>query len=652
MKIQLGKNEWKTFEKGQEKCYLLTNGLGGFSSLTMIGSNARNDHALMMTSVKAPNLRFHMITNVQEKLQIGEKIYDLSNQEYVNRTKNQYGFTYLQSASYEYFPQWTYQIEGIEIVKTIVMVHGENTVGVSYKIYSHNSQKAKLILTPLLRFTLKDQMLQKEQLFELNHNYIKSNGQMLYFQTNGLLERREPCYMKDLYFEYDARDGREAVGTAFVNHNIVIEIQEAEKEAFLIYSNQLEERKIQEILHKERSRMELLEAQCSIQNPAGRMLARNADQYIVYRESTRGKSIIAGYPFFGDWGRDTMIAMIGCTIVTKQFEAAKSILRTFQSYCRNGIMPNVFPEEGTQPFYNTVDASLLFIETVYQYYLATQDNVFVSEMYPVMKEIIQCYCNGTENHIHMDADGLIKAGADLEQLTWMDVRVGDVLPTPRHGKPVEVNAYWYNALMVMSQFSKELDDSKDYYEDLAGKVKESFIQVFWDDELGCLKDVISGTLADKQIRCNQIWALSMSFSMLDQEKSEKILGKVYEKLYTPYGLRSLAFDDNEFHAFCKGSAWDRDMAYHQGTVWAFPLGAYFRAYLRWSKDKVKAIQTVERQLQDLEPCLTEGCLGHIAEIYDGINPNESRGCFAQAWSVGEIVRVYELLERFQKEEQR
>lgn len=644
MKIQLGKNEWNTIHRGQEKCYLLTNGLGGYSSLTIVGSNARNDHALLMASAKAPNEKIHMITNIQECVWIGKKCYDLSCQEYVNYTKNQYGFKYLQTVSYEYFPQWVYQVEGIEIIKTIVMVQGENTVGIHYIINSYSGQKAKLVVTPLLRFTKKGEALHQKQLFEFDDGYIKSNGQILYFQTNGMLNSRKYQYMQDLFYEYDARDGRTAIGAAIINHEITFEIVHEEQEGFLIYSDRKKIRGILEILKKEKNRLQSLEVQCGIKNSTGKMLARNANQYIVYRESTKGQSIIAGYPFFGDWGRDTMIAMVGCTLVTKQYESAKSILRTFKSYCKNGVMPNVFPEGNQEPMYNTVDASLLFIASVYEYYLATQDKEFILELYPVMKEIIACYCKGTDYHIHMDSDGLIAAGEGLEQLTWMDVRIKDILPTPRQGKAVEVNAYWYNALMIMSQFSKVINISQVYYEKLAEKVKKSFLKLFWDEELGYLKDIVSVTSADKQIRCNQIWALSLPFSMLQEEQAEKVLGIVFEKLYTPYGLRSLAVDDEEFHACYKGSQWDRDMAYHQGTVWCFPLGAYFLAYLRWTKNQSRAIQIVERQLEALAPCLTEGCLGHIAEIYDGGIPNASRGCFAQAWSVGEIVRVYARLE--------
>ena len=245
----------------------------------------------------------------------------------------------------------------------------------------------------------------------------------------------------------------------------------------------------------------------------------------------------------------------------------------------------------------------------------------------------------------MDADGLIMAGEGLDQVTWMDVRVGEILPTPRHGKPVEINAYWYNALRIMEQFSGSMSsaDGQDYVA-LAEQVKKSFSEQFWLEEEGYLKDVVSGTKSDRQIRCNQIWAVSMPFTMLTREQEEKVVQTVWEKLYTPYGLRTLAPEDEEFHPYYGGEQLGRDLAYHQGTVWVFPLGAYYLAYLKVHDNSKEAKETVRRRLEVMESALREGCVGQLPEIYDGENPTVSRGCFAQAWSVGEILRVYEALE--------
>jgi predicted glycogen debranching enzyme len=316
-------------------------------------------------------------------------------------------------------------------------------------------------------------------------------------------------------------------------------------------------------------------------------------------------------------------------------------------YCNKGIMPNLFPEGEDNPMYNTVDASLLFVNAVYSYYKASNDVEFVKEAYSVIEEIIDWYMKGTDFHIHMDEDGLIMAGGGLEQVTWMDVRFGDILPTPRHGKPVEINAYWYNALMIMDEFSKLLNkvDTMIDYVALADKVKASFNEFFWNEKDNCLKDLYSGTDNDYQIRCNQIWAASMPYCMLSEERANAVITKVFEELYTPIGLRSLSPKDKDFKPFYGGKHFDRDMAYHQGTTWGFPLGAYYLAYLQWAKDKESAKRIVKRQLNGLEAGLREGCVGHIAEIYSGLHPYDSKGCFAQAWSVGELLRVYEMLEK-------
>ena len=261
-----------------------------------------------------------------------------------------------------------------------------------------------------------------------------------------------------------------------------------------------------------------------------------------------------------------------------------------------------------------------------------------------MKNVIAFYKAGTLHGIHMEADGLIAAGEGLDQVTWMDVRVGDILPTPRHGKPVEINAYWYNALKIMAALAPEMGECGAEYEELAQKVAASF-QQFWMEDKGYLKDVLSGTHADEQLRCNQIWAVTMPFTVLSQEEERCVVDAVYRHLYTPVGLRTLSPEDPEFKPHYGGPQLDRDLAYHQGTVWPFPLGAYYLAYLKVNDDSDAARETVYTQLSALESALREGCIGQIPEIYEGLTPGASQGCFAQAWSVGELLRVFEALEK-------
>ncbi len=675
MRFIYGKADWKDSDRGQENCFLLTNGLGGFSSQSMTGSNARNDQALLMACLKAPVDRYHMVTRLEEVLWTGGEEcgkVSLSSQQYVDDTKNRDGQKYLQSFVMEDFPIWIYQVRGVQITKTMVMKYEENTVGVNYRIENRGRECAQLELTPLFQFTAKGSVMEEGKKFELqlekkNNDFmgtVKSGELSLHFYTQGSVEICQTGYTGDLYYAHDSRDGREAVGRGAYHHRIRVEIPAGEQKICdIVYSVERDFTKtgalsVEEMMREERKRQDGLQKQAGLLEETARALVKAADQFIVRRESTDGKSIIAGYPFFGDWGRDTMIALPGCCISTGRYEDAKSIFRTFMKYCHKGIMPNMFPEGENPPMYNTVDASLLFIAAVYEYYLRSGDLDFVREAWGTMEDIIKWYQNGTDFHIRMEEDGLICAGAGLEQVTWMDVRYQDILPTPRHGKPVEVNAYWYNDLCVMEKLAGELGKRGDGYGRLSEKVKSSFQEKFWNEEAGCLRDVLAveepelapaerqrRKRAQDQIRCNQIWAVSQRFSMLTKEQERAVTDRVFEELYTPWGLRSLAPGDAEFHPRYTGSMKSRDLAYHQGTVWGFPLGGYYLAYLKVNDYSERAKEKVKEQLFGMYGALREGCIGQLAEVYDGENPVLSEGCFAQAWSTAELLRVYEALER-------
>lgn len=648
MKFIYGKQNWVTRERGQENCYLLTNGLGGFSSGTMIGSNTRNDHALLMACVEAPNHRYNMIHRLEEIIECGGESLHLSSQEYEGSSESECesGYEYLSSFRFEDIPQWVYQIDGIQIVKSVAMKQGENLIAVKYEIDNRTAQSITLKVLPHLQFTRKGEQPSDEKKISLEGNRISSEEHTVYFSTNGSVEKIPPVFTEGLYYAYDFCDGRDFIGNTWVNHRIE-KVVEAHMQDVLeiVYSMKETEEKADEVISQAKAYREELSRVSGMKHEAAKMLAKSADQFVADRASTGGKTILAGFPFFEDWGRDTMIALAGCCISTRQYETVKSILRTFAAYCRDGLMPNLFPEGKNNPMYNTVDAALLFIHAAYLYYEKTEDIAFIKEVWPVMKEIVKWYRKGTAYGIHMDEDGLILAGQDLDQVTWMDVRVGEILPTPRHGKPVEINAYWYNALCVMDKFAAMLGEKSEFeYGALSEKVRDSFQKKFWNEQNECLKDVVSGKEVDNQIRCNQIWAVSMPFTMLTQEQEKKVVDTVFEKLYTPYGLRTLEKSDPEFKGSYGGEQMKRDLAYHQGTVWTFPMGAYYLAYLKTRDYSEEARKTVEMQLEVLESAMREGCIGQLPEIYDGENPSFSRGCFAQAWSVGEILRVYEALE--------
>ena len=649
MKWIYGRQDWKTLERGLENCYLLTNGLGGFSSLTMIGAVARNDHSVFMACTKAPNHRVNVIHRIKEELDIGETKYVLSTQEFADGTKEE-GYRYLTEFSFEILPSWRYLTSGVEIEKEIVMAQGSNQIAVNYHMKNRGQEEAVLCVTPFFQFEPKGEDLKEDKIFSRQAQKITDGKYDLFFETNGKVEGFQE--KKETYFyRYDECDGRRENGTASAVYQIKKRVKPGEEtDLTVIYSLEsrigMDAKKLFDKIKEEQiHHQEKLIKTSGLKNKLAQTLVCSADKFLSKRESTDGLTILAGFPFFEDWGRDTMIALPGICISTGRFESAKSILRTFAFYEKDGLMPNLFPEGENEPLYNTVDAALLFINCVWLYYEKTQDIKFVEEMYPVMQRIISGYERGTNFNIHMEEDGLISAGAGLDQVTWMDVRVGEILPTPRHGKPVEINAYWYNALCIMQKFSEILKRTEaQKYRKLACKVKESFVREFWMEENQCLKDVISGTKADMQIRCNQIWAVSMPFTMLDEEKERQIVDMVFEKLYTPYGLRTLEPKDEEFHACYGGEMIKRDLAYHQGTVWTFPMGGYYLAYLKVNKNSKEAKKTVAKQMEVLESAMREGCIGQLPEIYDGEIPVSSKGCFAQAWSVGEILRVYEKLE--------
>ena len=644
-----GKQDWNTLKRGLENNYLLTNGLGGFSALTITGAASRNDHSVFMACVKAPDHRCNIVHRLSERLLLDGEEKILSTQEFADGYTED-GYRYLSSLIYEDTPLWRYHVNGVSLSKEIAMKHGENTVAVVYTIENRGKCEAGFEVTPFFQFAKKGEDMKLSQTLVKKGNQISSEGMTLFFETNGKvaeIEEKTEVY----FYSYDVCDGRRETGHAKANHVISVSAQPGEKVKLnLVYSVEkkyLEKVKFpeaEEMIKEYKERRQSLIKTAGLSVPMAQELVKSADQFVSRRESTNGSTILAGYPFFEDWGRDTMIALPGICISTGQYDTSKEILGTFALNEKNGLMPNLFPEGGNEPLYNTVDAALLFINCVYLYYEKTEDLDFVKEMYPVMERIIRGYKEGTDFGIHMDADGLIQAGEGLWQVTWMDVRVGEILPTPRHGKPVEINAYWYNALCIMEEFAGIL--KQDWKETgLKDQVKKSFLQKFWLEKRSCLKDLVSGTEADEQVRCNQIWAVSMPFAMLTKEQEKAVVETVFETLYTPYGLRTLEMSDKEFKPLYQGKMEERDMAYHQGTVWTFPLGAYYLAYLKVNDYNKEAREVVKEQLEVMESAMREGCIGQLPEIYDGENPTRSKGCFAQAWSVGEILRVYEAVER-------
>ena len=395
MKFIYGKQDWKSFERGEENCYLMTNGLGGFSSLTVIGSCGRNDHAVLMACVHSPNHRYNMIHRLEEILRIGEERIHISSQAYEMPGDREDGYLWQTEFSYEDYPQWTYLVKGVEVVRTIVLMQGENSVGISYEIRNSSGEEVSLDVYPHLQFVPKGSLLSEEQKFTVEpvcaqpvkvqdaaaegdlgggdvgeagvktaemKGRIAANGQTLHFQTNGEFEELPLTFSENLYYAYDACDGRRETGRTAVNHRMRMSVASGEScRLWMVYGITARLPGVDEMAENMREHRKELREQADFQNETAQVLVQSAHQFISYRSSTAKQTILAGFPFFEDWGRDTMIAMVGCCLATHRYETAESILQTFMTYCRKGLMPNLFPEGKEAPGYNTVDASLLFM---------------------------------------------------------------------------------------------------------------------------------------------------------------------------------------------------------------------------------------------------------------------------------------------------
>lgn len=606
--------------------FLLTNGLGGYASLTRAFAVDRCDAGVFVAALRAPDLRINMVHGMKESLSSGEN-------------------TCLQHFSVDPVPCWIYKAGDVLLQRQIVLGYGENTCALLYRIENTGKEAVTFTATPVLKLAPKEDPVETEKPVTAAGGCITDGIYTLYINAD-VPARTYPARWHTEYYPEDEKDGRAASGLAFTCADYEVTVQPGQTAQLnLVFGCKPALPEAERILQAAYERKKQLLAACPFRDPVARHLYMAADSYIVERESTGGKTIIAGYPLFSDWGRDTMIALPGCALATGRYSDAKSILKTFLAYEQDGLVPNLFPEGGVEPRYNTVDAALLLIDCLWQYYNRTHDRGFMEEAFPVMERIVAAYRAGTKHGIGMDEDGLIFAGQGLDQVTWMDVCVDGVLPTPRHGKPVEINAYWYNALMVMDRFAALLKKDPADYKALAEKVKTSFREKFWMEEAGYLKDVLSGTDADTQLRCNQIWAVSMSFAMLDARQEQAVVAAVERHLLTERGLRTLSPEDPQYHGHYGGKQFDRDMAYHQGTTWVFPMGAWCRAFLKVNGNTPQAANALLDRLSAMEDMLVEGCIGQLPEIYDGNDPYEGKGCYAQAWSVGEIFRVYEEIEK-------
>lgn len=698
---KLGRGSWKSIDEGNELSWMIGNGIGGYANHTVAGGGAMSFHGYLVASFNPPVSRFLVFTRTQEEINISGRSYDLTSQQYINENKN--GQEYLERFIFESVPEYYYRVEDILIKKSIAMEYGHNTVVVCYEV-ENGVEEVNFKIVPLFNYRIAGEVSEKSELkFNIDLNVMTNTLKLtpkgnkdtsIYFEASEgkFLDRSlketsmaTPNYLieENHFYKIDNRTGFLGIDNHYTPYEINIKLKAKEKKKFYVrcstegfskdgyikedniygnikrttwikegessstisINNKNRGHKIKsgfEILKEYKERSEGLVSNAGYNNNFINNLVKASDHFVVKRKSTGLKTILAGFPWFTDWGRDTMIAFEGLVLVTKRFDDAREILQSFSKYVRNGLVPNVFPDANVEPGYNTVDASLWYFQAVNEYLNYTgkdEDYKFIKQnIYPKLKEIYYAYSTSTDFSIGMDKDGLIFAGGGLDQVTWMDVRVGELVVTPRHGKPVEINALWYNALKILQKLSEKYGEENKVYNELAEKVKKSFNEKFWNEENNCLYDVVDKK--DSSIRPNQIWAVSLPYTMLDEAKEKAIVDTVYKHLYSTYGLKSLSFMDKRYKNKYIGKLINRDLSYHMGTTWGFLIGPFITAYCKVNKHSKESVERAKYMCEVFEDHLKDGCINGIAEIFDGDFSATTRGCYSQAWSVGEVLRAY------------
>ena len=654
MKYRFGKGYWRTVEEGSEREWLLGNGIGGFSNCTVVGNLVRTQSSYLVASLNPPVDRVNILSKIKEELVIEGKQFNLDCQTYKDY-KNQ-GCKYLESFEFDVVPKYIYQIDDVRLKKTIAIEREKNTVVIDYLI-ENGSNTTTFFARPVFACREFGSFAENNEELKFKTDVSKRDATVVncndtrytvkFYTTQGELKERSGHNQFDNAKIYlmDIKNGYCQSDIGYTPFDIKLVIKPHENVHFYMKCTieDVDDKTAEEIIKENIDRADSLLKGLKYRDKYIDRLALSADTFIVDRKSTNLKTILAGFPWFADWGRDTMIALQGLTLCTGRFEDNKQILESFSKYLKKGLIPNMFPNiEGEEPLYNTVDASMWYFYSVDKYLEYTgnpEDYEFIkNKIYGTLKDIIKAYMEGTDFSIKMDSDCLIKAGSGYDQVTWMDVRVGNWVATPRHGKPVEINALWYNALKVMEKLAKRFGDDPTLYATTADKVKESFNNKFWNEDTQCLYDVVDDY--DDKIRPNQIWAISLPYTMIDKEKAKKIVQTVYKHLYTCYGMRTLSYMDKNFKGTYRGDLAKRDEAYHMGTVWPFLLGSFITALCKvndYSKD------VVARAREMCEACfdhLEDGCLNAISEVFDGMDTCTGNGCYNQAWSVGELLRAY------------
>jgi len=648
-----------------DKEWLLSNGRGGYAASTIAGCNTRGYHGLLVGSAEPPVHRTVALAQCLEMVLVGQRKYELSTFEFHNKFAPE-GFRYLRCFRRDNAVHFDFQIDSLTLTKSVYLLRNSDTVALVYR-FTDVPQHLRLILRPFvaLRHFHGLQKSYAHLYAELVQNQvvvrhaIPNSSQLHLCCPEGSFEK-DPQWWFNFIYRVERERGLAHTEDLWTPGFFRIEV-DAPTEVVLwaSFTGPTNAATISPVVLPdiEQARRELLCHTETLLSSGGKNkdgifqhLLLAADQFIVERKGRsgqKGTTILAGYPWFADWGRDAFISLPGLLLETGRTELARSVLITFAEAADDGMIPNYFDDQTNQPHYNSVDASLWFIHAAFQYLSATGDSqTFTEQLLPVIRWIVDCYERGTRFDIHAEADGLISAGSEQTQLTWMDAKCDGVAVTPRYGKAVEVNALWYNALRLLVQFYKNRDqNAMKRYAAMAEQTRMGFQQAFWNESLGYLNDCVrpDGTV-ETALRPNQVFAVSLPFSALSSEQQRAVVDVLQRQLLTPYGLRSLDREDANYHGRYTGRVAERDRAYHQGTVWPYLIGpfveAYLRVYGRSRKSKNQAAEFIAPLLRHL---LEDGCLGSVAEIFDGDPPHKPRGCFAQAWSVAELIRAYMLI---------
>lgn len=629
--------------------WLETNGIGGFSSSTISGLNTRRYHGLLTAATRPPVGRFVLLSKLEETLLIDGRRYKLSANQYPGVIHPQ-GFNYQTGFRLDPFPTFTYQIEGARIAKSVFMVRGENTTVVQYdfeQFVAASHKDIKLEVRPLIAF--RDYHSTTHENGVLNPQIESENGQTTfrpYSDLPALHLAHDPAeidsngfWYRNFQYALEQERGLDFAEDLFSPCAFTFDLNTAKKVSIIASTDRHQAGNADTYRQAEIERRLTINKQANAINELIPLLTTAADQFVVARE--RGETVIAGYHWFADWGRDTMIAFPGLTLVNGRWDISRNILAESATRIDQGMLPNRFPDAGEAPEYNTVDATLWFFEAVRSFLQYTGDYEFVrTNIYAVLRDILHWHVKGTRYQIHVDDDGLLFSGEPGVQLTWMDAKVGDRVVTPRYGKPVEIQALWYNALRVMEHLAGKFNEpnAKHEYGAMADKALASFNAIFWNEQTGCLYDVVNGENRDVSIRPNQVIAVSLTNTMLSKGRAVSVLRVIERELLTARGLRTLSPTDPNYIGRYEGGPGSRDGAYHQGTVWPWLMGPYVTAYTR-TFGKEAGRKFASAWLENFREHLHEACLGQVSEIFDGDAPHNPRGCVAQAWSVAELLRA-------------